>query len=91
MNTSSSDGRETLTERIGMAEILGEQARHELLAVGHAERDRPFGHHGLDPEALAQRRDRGVVIAGLDLHAVLADARLQRLGRVERDDLAAGP
>ena len=63
MNTSSSEGRETLTERIGTSE-LGEQARHELLALGDAEGDRALGDRGVDPEALAQRGDRRGVVVG---------------------------
>src|SRR5580693_9309028 len=65
-----------------------EQPRHELPALGHAERDGALGHRRLDPEALAQHVDRRPVVVGLDLHAVLAHFRLQRLRGVEHDDAA---
>ena len=87
MKTSSSEGRETLTERIGWPSSANRRGTN-CSPVGHAERDCPLGDSRLDPEALAQRGDRRLVVVGLDLHAVLADARLQRLGRVEHDDRA---
>ena len=67
---------------------LGEQPRHELLAGGHEEGHGALGHRRLEAEALGQRGDGRVVVLGLDAHAIGADLRLERLGRVERDDLA---
>src|SRR5689334_3013098 len=67
---------------------LGEQARNELLAGLDEERDRALGHLRLQPEAIGQRGDRRLVVLGLDPHAVGADLRLERLRRVQRDDLA---
>src|SRR3954447_26225888 len=67
---------------------LGEQARDELLARGHEERDRALGQLRLEPEALFDRGDRALVVLGLDPHAIGADLGLERLRRVERDDLA---
>ena len=43
---------------------------------------------GLELEALAQPLDRRLIVVGVDRHPVGADRRLQRLGAVERDDLA---
>ena len=50
---------------------------------------RALGHRRLDAEAVAQRGQGGVVVGGAQHHAVGADARLERLGRVQHDDLPA--
>ena len=39
------------------------------------------------PKRVLQRGDRGLVVAGHDLHPVLADVGLELLRRVEDDDL----
>jgi hypothetical protein len=67
---------------------LGEEPRDELLAGGHEEGHGALGDRRLEVEALGQRRDGRVVVLGLDPHPVGADLRLERLGRVESDDLA---
>jgi len=67
---------------------LGEQPRHELLPRFDREGDQPLVHGGLQSEPFTQFGDRRRVVRGADLHPVLADAGLERLGRVDRDDLA---
>src|SRR5919197_1071208 len=67
---------------------LGEQAGHELLAVGDREGDRALVDGGLDREAVAQRGDRRLVVVGVDLHAVLGDPRLERVRGAVGDDPA---
>jgi hypothetical protein len=64
MKTSSSEGRETLTERIGTENSANRRER------------------------VCERGDGRAVVGGVDLHPVLAHAGLQRLGRVDRHDLA---
>ena len=49
-------------DRLDRHAELGEQPRHERLALGNAECHGALGDPGLDPEALGQRGDRGVVI-----------------------------
>ena len=88
MKTSSRVGRATVDRRDAHAE-LGEQAGHERLAGVDVEGHRALGHRRLDAEAVAQRGQRGVVVGGAQHHPVGPDARLERLGRVEHDDLAA--
>ena len=48
---------------------------------------RALGDRRLDAEAVAQRGEGGVVVVGAQHHAVGPDARLERLGRVQHDDL----
>src|SRR5580704_15560560 len=66
----------------------GEQPGHEVLAGLHRERHQPLVHARVDAEHLIQRADRRLVVGRADLHPVLADGRLQRLRRIDRDDLA---
>ena len=67
---------------------LGEQARDELLARGTPKVTAPSLICAPRSRTRCQRRDRGLVVVGMDRDPVLADAGLERLGRVERDDLA---
>jgi len=68
---------------------FGEQPRDERLALLDMERHRALGKRRLDAEPLAERSQRRVVVGRPKRHAVGADARLQRLRRVEDHDLAA--
>ena len=88
MKTSSSVGRDTLTDLIGDAE-LREQPRHELLAGLDEERDRALRPRRLDPEALDCSASIAASSSAVWIRTRSAPTlRLQRLRRVEHDDLA---
>ncbi len=86
MKTSSSDGPRHADRADGYGES-GEQAGYELLAGCHGEGDRALVHRGLDAEFVREFGDRRLVVPGVDLYPVLADARLERLRGVDRHDL----
>src|SRR5581483_6795155 len=64
-----------------------EQLGHEVLPRLHRERHQALVHARLEAEYLVQRADGGLVVRGADLDAVLADRGLQRLRRVDGDDV----
>ena len=74
MNTSSSVGRETLTARIGMPSSANSRGTNSS-PPGTPKVTAPSDDAGLDAEALGERRDRGVVVVGVDRDAVGADLR----------------
>src|SRR5580658_1120356 len=64
-----------------------EQLRHEMLARLHRERHQALVQARVNAERLGQRAGGRLVVGRADLHPVLADGGLQRLRRVDRDDL----
>src|SRR3954471_13790542 len=81
MKTSSSDGRDTLTDRMptpSSANSRGTNASpagawHERLTGGYGEHHLPLGEPRLDVELVLEGPDRRVVVDGRDLYPVLPD------------------
>ncbi len=90
MKTSSSVGRETLTDRIATPRSANRRGTNSS-PDGTKNATAPSDGVASSLEAVGERRDGGFVVLGLDPHAIGADRGLQRRRRVERDDLAAGP
>src|SRR6266511_4081423 len=79
-------GRPRHADRADADPELGEQAWHELLAPDDVEGHRVLAHGRVQAEAVPQRRDRGGVVVAAQGDAVLADARLQLVGRALHHD-----
>ena len=86
MKTSSRVGRATFTDLIGTANSANSRGTN-CSPPSTANVTAPSATVALEPELPLQRGDRRALSSVWICDAVLADAGLQRLGRVQRDDV----